>query len=37
MSKANKLLKTGKVPMDVNAMPGLVEDGSDVEDLEAEG
>ena len=37
MSKANELLKTGQVPMDVNAMPGLVEDVSDVEDLEAEG
>ena len=34
MSKANKMLKTGQVPM---AMPGLVEDVSDVEDLEAEG
>ena len=37
MSKANKMLKTGQVPMDINAMPGLVEDVSDVEDLEAEG
>ena len=37
MSKANELLKTGQVPMDVNAMPGFVEDVSDVEDLEAEG
>ena len=37
MSKANEMLKTGQVPMDVNAMPGLVEDVSDVEDLEAEG
>ena len=37
MSKANELLKTGQVPMDVKAMPGLVEDVSDVEDLEAEG
>ena len=36
-SKANEMLKTGQVPMDVNAMPGLVEDVSDVEDLEAEG
>ena len=37
MSKANEMLKTGQVPMDVNAMPGLVEEVSDVEDLEAEG
>ena len=37
MSKANKMLKTGQVPMDINAMPGFVEDVSDVEDLEAEG
>ena len=37
MSKANKMLKPGQVPMDINAMPGLVEDVSDVEDLEAEG
>ena len=37
MSKANEMLKMGQVPMDVNAMPGLVEDMSDVEDLEAEG
>ena len=37
MSRANEMLKTGQVPMDVNAMPGLVEDVSDVEDLEAEG
>ena len=37
MSKANEMLKTGQVPMDVNAMPGLVEDVSDVEDLEGEG
>ena len=33
MSKANELLKKGQVPMDVNAMPGLVEDVSDVEDV----
>ena len=31
------MLKTGQVPIDLNAMPGLVEDVSDVEDLEAEG
>ena len=37
MSKANEMLKMGQVPMDVNAMPGLVEVVSDVEDLEAEG
>ena len=37
MSKANKMLKMGQVPMDVNAMPWLAEDVSDVEDLEAEG
>ena len=36
-SKANEMLKTGQVPMVVNAMPRLVEDVSDVEDLEAEG
>ena len=36
MSKANEMLKTGQVPMDVNTMPGLVEDMSDAEDLEAE-
>ena len=29
-SKANKMLKTGQVPMDVNAMPGLVEDMSEI-------
>ena len=37
MSKAKVMLKTGQVPMDVNAMPGFVENVSDVEDLEAEG
>ena len=37
MSKANKMLQTGQVPMDVNAMPGLVEAVSEFEDLEAEG
>ena len=31
MSKANEMLKTGQVPMDVNAMPGLVEDVSEAE------
>ena len=34
MTKANQMLKTGQVPMDVNAMPGLVEDVSDAEDLD---
>ena len=37
MNKASEMLKMGQVPMDINAMPGLVEDVSDVEDLEAEG
>jgi len=36
INKANKMLKTGQVPMDVNAMPGLVEDVSDIQDLNAE-
>ena len=36
ISKANEMLKTGQVPMDVNAMPGLVEDMSDPEDLDEE-
>ena len=36
MTKANKMLKTGQVPMDVNAMPGLVEDVSAAEELDAE-
>jgi len=36
-SKANEMLKTGQVPMDVNAMPGLVEDMSDAEDFEVVG
>ena len=31
------MLKTRQVPMDINTMPWLVEDVSDVEDLEAEG
>ena len=30
-NKANEMLKTGQVPMDVNAFPGLVEDVSDAE------
>ena len=33
----SEMFKTGQVPMDVNTMPGLAEDVSDVEDLEAEG
>ena len=37
MTKANEMLKTGQVPMDVNAMPGLVEDVSDAEDFDVEG
>ena len=37
MTKANEMLKTGQVPMDVNAMPGLVEDVSDVEEFDVEG
>ena len=37
MTKANKMLKTGQVPMDINAMPGLVKDVSDAEELDAEG
>ena len=36
MNKANEMLKTGQVPMDVNAMPGLVEDVSDAGELDAE-
>ena len=36
MTKANKMLKTGQVPMDINTMPGLVEDMSDAEELDAE-
>ena len=32
----SEMFKTGQVPMDVNTMPGLAEDVSDVEDLEAE-
>ena len=31
-TRTNEMLKTGQVPMDVNAMPGLVEDKSDAED-----
>ena len=34
ISKANELLKTGQVPMDVNAMPGLVDDKSEEENLD---
>ena len=34
ISKANELLKTGQVPMDVNAMPGLVDDKSEAENLQ---
>ena len=37
MNKANEMLKTGQVPMDINAMPRLVEDVSDAEELNAEG
>ena len=37
ITKANEMLKTGQVPMDVNAMPGLVEYVSDAEDLDFEG
>ena len=36
MTKANEMLKTGQVPMDVKAMPGLVEDVSDAKELDAE-
>ena len=36
-NKANEMLKTGQVPMDVNAMPGLVGDESDAEDLDVKG
>ena len=35
MNKANEMLKMGQVPMDSNAMPGLVEDMSDAEALVA--
>ena len=31
------MLKTGQVPMDINAMPGLVEDISDADEFDAEG
>ena len=37
MTKANKMLKTGQVPMGINTMPGLVKDLSDAEELDAEG
>ena len=36
ITKANKMLKMGQVPMDVNSMPGQVEDVSDAEELDAE-
>ena len=36
-SNANEMLKTGQEPMDFNAMPGLLEDVSDDQDLEMEG
>ena len=36
MTKANEMLKMGQVPVDVKAMSGLVEDVSDVEELNAE-
>ena len=36
ITKANEMLKTGQVPIDVNSMPGLVEDMSDAEELDAE-
>ena len=36
MTKTNEMLKTRQVPMDVNAMLGLVEDVSDAEELDAE-
>ena len=36
ISKANKMLKTGQVPMDVNAMPGLVDDKLEAENLDVE-
>ena len=34
MNKDNEMLKTGQVPMDINAMLGLVEDVSDAEELD---
>ena len=37
ITKTNEMLKTGQVPMDINTMPGLVEDVSDAEDLDVEG
>ena len=36
ITKVNEMLKTGQVPMDVNAMPGLVEDVSYAKELDAE-
>ena len=35
--KANEMLKTGQVPIDVNAMPGLVMDESEDKKLDQEG
>ena len=37
VTKADEMLKTGQVPMDVNAMPGLVMDESEDEALDLEG
>ena len=37
MSKVNEMLKTGQVAMDVDAMPGLVEDASDAEEFRGRG
>ena len=36
ITRANEMLKTAQVPMGVNAMPGLVEDESEVENLDSE-
>ena len=36
ITKANKMLKMRQMPMDVNAVPGLVDDVSDAEELDAE-
>ena len=36
ITKVNKMLKTGHMPIDVNAMPVLVEDMSDAEEWNAE-
>ena len=35
-TRANEMLETGQVPMDINAMPGLVKDKSGAENLDAE-